>query len=138
MKVCYQLSRCIVGRKLKQSAYKGDYASVLPAGKAIIVVVCHMQAGMPVIVKRAESFPYLFTSIPYSSAASRRLTFSFMISKIRMIPPFLRKIGGLPDMGQAAVCVFSYAVFVSFSGKAGSFFASRKAFFRAPCLLICA
>ena len=65
-------------------------------------------------------------------------SFIFMISKIRMIPPFLRKNGGLPDMGQAAVCVFSYAVFVSFSGKAGSFFASRKAFFRASCLLICA
>ena len=39
---------------------------------------------------------YLFTSIPYTSAASRRLTFSFTISKIRMIPPFLRKNGGLP------------------------------------------
>ena len=49
-----------------------------------------------------------------------------------MIPPFLRKNGGLPDVGQAAVCVFSYAVFVS------SFLASRKAFFRAPCRLICA
>jgi len=23
-----------------------------------------------------------------------------------MIPPFLRKNGGLPDVGQAAVCVF--------------------------------
>ena len=67
------------------------------------------------------------------SAASRRLTFSFMISKIRMIPPFLRKNGGLPNLGQAAVCVFSYAVFVS-----SSFLASRKAFFRAPCRLICA
>ena len=76
---------------------------------------------------------YRFTSIPYSSAASRRLTFSFTISKIRMIPPFLRKNGGLPDLGQAAVCVFSYAVFLS-----SSFLASRKAFFRAPCRLICA
>ena len=76
---------------------------------------------------------YLFTSIPYTSAASRRLTFSFTISKIRMIPPFLRKNGGLPDLGQAAVCVSYYAVFVSFS-----FLASRKAFFRAPCRLICA
>ena len=76
---------------------------------------------------------YLFTSIPYTSAASRRLTFSFTISKIRMIPPFLRKNGGLPDLGQAAVCVFSYAVFVSFS-----FLASREAFFRALCRLICA
>ena len=76
---------------------------------------------------------YLFTSIPYTSAASRRLTFSFTISKIRMIPPFLRKNGGLPDLGQAAVCVFSYAVFVSFS-----FLASHKTFFRAPCRLICA
>ena len=76
---------------------------------------------------------YLFTSIPYTSAASRRLTFSFTISKIRMIPPFLRKNGGLPNVGQAAVCVSSYAVFVSFS-----FLASRKAFFRAPCRLICA
>jgi len=27
-----------------------------------------------------------------------------------MIPLFLRKNGGLPDMGQTAVCVFSYAV----------------------------
>ena len=51
-------------------------------------------------------FAYRFTSIPYSSAASRRLTFSFTISKMRMIPPFLRKNGGLPDVGQAAVCVF--------------------------------
>ena len=50
-----------------------------------------------------------------------------------MIPPFLRKNGGLPDLGQAAVCVSSYVVFVSFS-----FLASRKAFFRAPCRLICA
>ena len=49
---------------------------------------------------------YLFTSIPYTSAASRRLTFSFTISKIRMIPPFLRKNGGLPNLGQAAVCVY--------------------------------
>ena len=45
----------------------------------------------------------------------------------------LRKNGGLPNLGQAAVCVFSYAVFVS-----SSFLASRKAFFRAPCRLICA
>jgi len=50
-----------------------------------------------------------------------------------MIPPFLRKNGGLPDLGQAAVCVFSYAVLIS-----SSFLASRKAFFRAPCSLICA
>ena len=76
---------------------------------------------------------YRFTSIPYSSAASRRLMFSFTISKIRMIPPFLRKNGGLPDLGQAAVCVFSYDVLIS-----SSFLASRKAFFRAPCRLICA
>ena len=46
---------------------------------------------------------------------------------------FCAKNGGLPIKGQAAVCVLSYAVFVSFS-----FLASRKAFFRAPCRLICA
>ena len=39
----------------------------------------------------------------------------------------------LPIEGQAAVCVLSYADFVS-----SSFLASRKAFFRAPCRLICA
>ena len=55
-----------------------------------------------------------------------------------MVPPFLRKNGGLPDVGQAAVRVLSYADFVSFSGAAGSFIASRKAFFRALCRLICA
>ena len=44
----------------------------------------------------------------------------------------------LVDWGKPPFYVLSYADFVSFSGAAGSIFASRKAFFRAPCLLICA
>ena len=33
-----------------------DHIPVLPAGKAIIVVVGHIQAGVPVVVKGAEGF----------------------------------------------------------------------------------
>ena len=54
MKICHQLPCRIIGRKLKQSAHKVDHIPVLPAGKAIIVVVGHIQAGMPVIVEWAE------------------------------------------------------------------------------------
>ena len=45
-----------MGRKLKQSAYKIDHITVFPTGKTIIVVVCHIQAWVPVVVKRAEGF----------------------------------------------------------------------------------
>ena len=48
---------------------------------------------------------------------------------------FLRKNGGLPDLGQAAVCVFSYAVFVSFSGTAGVVSLPLRAAFRTRCPL---
>ena len=51
----------------------------------------------------------LFASVPYCSAASRRLTLYFTISKMRMTPPFLRKNGGLPDVGQATVSSFPMA-----------------------------
>lgn len=57
MKIRHQLSCCIVGRKLKQSAYKVDHIPALPAGETIIVVVGHIQAGVPVVVKREEGFP---------------------------------------------------------------------------------
>ena len=56
MKICHQLPRRIIGRKLKQPAYKVDHIPVLPAGKAIIVVVRHIQAGVPVVVKGTEGF----------------------------------------------------------------------------------
>ena len=56
MKICHQLPRRIIGRKLKQPAYKVDYVSVLPTGEAIIVIVRHIQAGVPVVVKGAEGF----------------------------------------------------------------------------------
>ena len=38
MKICHQLPYCIIGRKLKQSAYKVDHISVFPAGKTIMIV----------------------------------------------------------------------------------------------------
>ena len=56
MKICHQLPRRIIGRKLKQPAYKVDHISVFPAGEAIIVIVRHIQAGVPVVVKGAEGF----------------------------------------------------------------------------------
>ena len=54
MKICHQLPRRIIGRKLKQLAHKVDHIPVFPAGKAIIVIICHIQTGVPVIVKRTE------------------------------------------------------------------------------------
>ena len=71
MKICHQLPCRIIRRKLKQSAYKVDYVSVLPAGEAIKMIVRHIQAGVPVIVERAEGFalpidryPIPFRSFP--------------------------------------------------------------------------
>jgi len=52
-----------------------------------------------------------------------------------MIPPFLRKNGGLPDLGQAAVCVSSYAVLISYSGAAGVTSFALRAAFRIRCPL---
>lgn len=43
-----------LGRKLKQLAHKVDHIPVLPAGEAIVMIVCHIQTGMSVVVKRAE------------------------------------------------------------------------------------
>ena len=54
MKICHQLPRRIIGRKLKQLAHKVDHIPVFPAGKTIIMIVRHIQAGVPVVVKGAE------------------------------------------------------------------------------------
>ena len=54
VKVSCQLLRCIIQREPEQLAYKINHIAVFSAGEAIIVVVCHIQAGMPVVMKRAE------------------------------------------------------------------------------------
>ena len=56
MKICHQLPRRIIGRKLKQLVHKVDHIPMCAAGEAMIMVVSHIQAGVPVIVKGAEGF----------------------------------------------------------------------------------
>ena len=54
MKVYHQLHGCVVGLEIKQPCSEVNDISMLSAGKAIIMVVCHIQAGVSVIVKGAE------------------------------------------------------------------------------------
>lgn len=54
MKVYHQLHGCVVGLEIKQPCSEVNDISMLSAGKAIIMVVCHIQAGVSIIVKGAE------------------------------------------------------------------------------------
>ena len=100
----------------------------------MVVIVRHIQAGMPVIVKRAEGHAIMVDlhAVPLRCLPAAYAVF-YNFKKIHCSSISAQKNGGLPIEGQAAVCVLSYAVFAS-----SSFLASRKAFFRAPCRLICA
>lgn len=114
MKICHQLPRRIIGRKLKQLAHKVDHIPVLPAGEAIVMIVCHIQTGMSVVVKRAEGHA---VAVDFHAVQLRCLPAAYAVFdnfKRFIVPPFLRKNGGLPIEGQAAGCVLSYADFVSF------------------------
>ena len=53
VKVCCQTLRRLIEQQAEQLCGKVDHISMLPAGEAIIVIVRHIQAGMPVIVERA-------------------------------------------------------------------------------------
>ena len=54
VKVCCQTLRRLIERQAEQPCSKVDHIAVFPAGEAIIMVVCHIQTGMSVVVKRAE------------------------------------------------------------------------------------
>ena len=54
VKVCCQTLRRLIERQAEQLCGKVDHIAVFPTGKAIIVIIRHIQAGMPVIVERAE------------------------------------------------------------------------------------
>ena len=54
--VCRKPLGGFVKRQTKKVGGKVDHVSVCAAGKAIIVIVCHEQAGVPVVVKRTEGF----------------------------------------------------------------------------------
>jgi len=104
-------------------------------GEAMIMVVSHIQAGVPVVVKGAEGFAISIHIDPVQLCRLPQIDILFYDFKNRMIPPFLRKNGGLPDLGQAAVCVSSYAVLISYSGAAGVTSFALRAAFRIRCPL---
>ena len=69
--VCRKTLGGFVTRQIKKVRGKVDHIPMCAAGKTIKVVVCHIQAGMPVVVKRAEGFalpvdryPVPFRSFP--------------------------------------------------------------------------
>ena len=136
---------CAEGRKRefladpKFLAHKVDHIAVFSAGEAMVVIIRHIQAGMPVIVERAEGHAIMVDlhAVPLRCIPAAYAVFN-NFKKIHRSSISAQKNGGLPDLGKPPFCVLSYADFVSFSGKAGSIFASRKASFRAPCRLICA
>ena len=124
---------------MEQLAHKVDHIAMFPAGKAMVVIVRHIQAGMPVIVERSKGHAIAIDlhAVPLRCIPAAYAVFN-NFKKIHRSSISAQKNGGLPDLGKPPFCVLSYADFVSFSGKAGSIFASRKASFRAPCRLICA
>ena len=105
---------------MEQLAHKVDHIAMFPTGKAIIVIVRHIQAGMPVIVEWAEGHAVMVDlhAVPLRCLPQR--TPYFTISKRFIVSPFLRKNGGLPIEGQAAVlrlilCCFRFFLVLSFS-----------------------
>ena len=75
VKVCGQPLRRLIERQAEQLCGKVDHIPVLPAGETIIVVVCHIQAGVPVVVKGTKCFvlpvdryPVPFRSFPTAHA----------------------------------------------------------------------
>ena len=94
---------------------------------------------MPVIVEWAKGHAVM---VDLYAVPLRRLPAAYAIfdnfKKIHCSSISAQKTAACPIWGKPPFYVLSYADFVSFSGAAGSIFASRKAFFRAPCLLICA
>ena len=52
--VCRKTLGGFVKRQIKKVRGKVDHIPMCAAGKTIKVVVCHIQAGMPVIVERTE------------------------------------------------------------------------------------
>ena len=54
VKVGCQTLRRFIERQAEQLCGKVDHISMFPAGEAMVVVVCHIQAGVPVIVERAK------------------------------------------------------------------------------------
>ena len=120
---------------MEQLAHKVDHIAVFPAGEAMVVIVRHIQAGMPVIVKRAEGHAIMVDlhAVPLRCLPAAYAVF-YNFKKIHC-SSISAQNGGLPDLGQAAVCVFSYAVFVSFSGTAGVVSLPLRAAFRTRCPL---
>ena len=54
VEVCCQTLRRLIERQAEQLCGKVDHIAVSPAGEAMVVVLRHIQAWMPVIVERAK------------------------------------------------------------------------------------
>ena len=133
MKICHQLPCRIIGRKLKQSAHKVDHIPVLPAGEAIIMIVGHIQAGVPVVVKGAKCFAVSVHIDPVQLCRLPQIDIFFYDFKNTHDTSISAQKRRPAQSGASRRLRLFYAVFVS-----SSFLASRKAFFHAPCRLICA
>ena len=112
-----------------------DYSNFRSYSSAAIsmVVVCHIQAGVSVIVERAERHAVMVDlhAVPLCCIPAAYAVF-YNFKKIHCISISAQKRRPAQS-GASRRLRLSYSVFASFS-----FLASRKAFFRAPCRLICA
>ena len=54
--VCCKPLGGFVNRQTKKVGGKADHIPMYAAGKTIIMIVCHIQAGVPVVVKGAKGF----------------------------------------------------------------------------------
>ena len=113
MKICHQLPRRIIGRKLKQLAHKVDHIPVFPAGKAIIVIIRHIQAGMPVIVEWAEGHAVMVDlhAVPLCCLPAAYAIFD-NFKKIHCSSISAQKTAACPLRGKPPVA--SYLMLISF------------------------
>ena len=82
---------------MEQLAHKVDHIAVFSAGEAMVVIIRHIQAGMPVIVEWAKGHAVM---VDLYAVPLRRLPAAYAIfdnfKKISLFLHFCAKNGGLP------------------------------------------
>ena len=125
--------QAIVGGFIQAVEPFDDPNVLLLCNEAIIMIVGHIQAGVPVVVKGAKCFAVSVHIDPVQLCRLPQIDIFFYDFKNTHDTSISAQKRRPAQSGASRRLRLFYAVFVS-----SSFLASRKAFFHAPCRLICA